>query len=45
MGARTEDFPNAYRHQSMVLSLPIFPEMTEVQQGLVIAAVKTFCKG
>ncbi len=44
-GARPEDFPNAYRHQSMVLSLPIFPEMTEAQQGLVIDALKTFCKG
>lgn len=43
--ARPEDFPNAYRHQSMVLSLPIFPEMAEAQQGLVIDALKTFCKG
>jgi len=37
-------FPNAYRHQSMVLSLPIFPEMTEGQQATVIEAVKSFCK-
>ncbi len=44
LGARPEDFPNAYRHQSGVLSLPIFPEMTEAQQGRVIDAVKTFCK-
>lgn len=43
LGARPEDFPNAYRHQSTVLSLPIFPEMTEVQQAMVIEAVKTFC--
>jgi dTDP-4-amino-4,6-dideoxygalactose transaminase len=45
LGAKPEYFPNAYRHQSMVLSLPIFPEMTQAQQGLVIDAVKLFCKG
>jgi dTDP-4-amino-4,6-dideoxygalactose transaminase len=43
LGARPEDFPNAYRHQSTVISLPMFPEMTEAQQGRVIAAVKEFC--
>ena len=43
LGAKPEDFPNAYRHQSMVLSLPIFPEITEAQQGRIINAVKTFC--
>lgn len=43
--AKPEDFPNAYRHQSTVLSLPIFPEMTEARQGLVIEAIKEFCKG
>lgn len=43
--AQPEDFPNAYRNQSMVLSLPIFPEMTEGQQSAVIDAMKCFCKG
>lgn len=45
VGAKPEDFPNAYRHQSSVLSLPLFPEMTEAQQAAVIDAVKTFCRG
>ncbi len=45
LGAKPEDFPNAYRHQSMVLSLPIFPEMTEARQRLVIESITTFCKG
>ncbi|OGR51650.1 MAG: erythromycin biosynthesis sensory transduction protein eryC1 [Elusimicrobia bacterium GWA2_62_23] len=45
LGARPEDFPNAYRHQSTVLSLPLFPEMTPEQQAAVIDAVKTFCRG
>jgi dTDP-4-amino-4,6-dideoxygalactose transaminase len=45
LGARPEDFPNAHRHQSMVLSLPMFPEMAEAQQNRVISAVKAFCKG
>ncbi len=44
-GAKPEDFPNAYRHQGTVLSLPMFPEMTEAQQAQVIDAVKSFCKG
>ncbi|MDA8130292.1 MAG: DegT/DnrJ/EryC1/StrS family aminotransferase [Elusimicrobia bacterium] len=43
LGARPEDFPNAYRNQSRVLSLPMFPEMTEAQQHAVIDAVKAFC--
>lgn len=45
LGARPEDFPNAWRHQSTVLSLPLFPEMTEAQQAAVIAAVREFCRG
>ncbi|HAH33125.1 MAG TPA: erythromycin biosynthesis sensory transduction protein eryC1 [Elusimicrobia bacterium] len=44
LGARPGDFPNAYRHQSMVLSLPMFPEMAEAQQTRVIEAIRAFCK-
>lgn len=44
LGAKPEDFPNAYRHQSMVLSLPLFPEMTESQQSRVIEAMRSFCR-
>ena len=36
------DFPNAYRHQSRILSLPIFPEMTSEQMGSVVAAIESF---
>lgn len=43
LGARPEDFPNAYRHQSTVLSLPMFAEMTEGQQARVIEVVREFC--
>jgi dTDP-4-amino-4,6-dideoxygalactose transaminase len=38
-GHQSEDFPNAHRHQSRILSLPIFPEMTPAQLGAVVDAV------
>lgn len=37
-----EDFPNAWFHQSQVLSLPLFPEMMPAQQALVVAAIHNF---
>ena len=37
-----EQFPNAYRHQSRVLSLPIFPEMTTTQLDRVVDAISGF---
>lgn len=42
LGARPEDFPNSYRHQSMVLSLPMFPEITADQQAHVVNIIKKF---
>jgi dTDP-4-amino-4,6-dideoxygalactose transaminase len=36
------NFPVAYRHQSRVLSLPIFPEMTAKQIAAVVAGVRAF---
>ncbi len=36
------DFPNAYRNQSRVLSLPIFPEMTIKQVEAVAQAISSF---
>jgi len=42
-GARPEQFPNAHANQSTILSLPIFPEMTEAQQAHVVRAVGAFC--
>ena len=35
-------FPVAYRHQSRILSLPIFPEMTAEQHSAVVAGVRAF---
>lgn len=34
-GHRPEDFPVAHRHQSRILSLPLFPEMSPTQQHRV----------
>jgi dTDP-4-amino-4,6-dideoxygalactose transaminase len=37
-----EDFPNASTNQSQILSIPLFPEMTELQQERVIQAIGDF---
>ena len=37
-----EDFPTAYGHQSDILSLPIFPDMTDEQINHVVHAVTSF---
>lgn len=37
-----EDFPNAHYNQSRILSLPIFPEMSEVQINRVAQAIAKF---
>ena len=39
---KKEDFPNAYRNHSQILSLPIFPEMTNNEQDYVIEKIKSF---
>jgi dTDP-4-amino-4,6-dideoxygalactose transaminase len=39
---RPEDFPSAHRAQSRILSLPIFPEMSNEQLDAVVAAVSRF---
>jgi dTDP-4-amino-4,6-dideoxygalactose transaminase len=39
LGHGPEDFPNAHRHQSRILSLPIFPEMTPAQLAAVVDAI------
>lgn len=41
-GHQPADFPNAYRNQSRILSIPIFPEMTLVHQQAVADALKGF---
>lgn len=42
LGLRPEQFPNAYRHQRRVLSLPMFAEITSSQQAAVIDLVHAF---
>jgi dTDP-4-amino-4,6-dideoxygalactose transaminase len=37
-----QQFPNAYRNQSRVISLPIFPEMTAAQREQVASALGSF---
>ncbi|EMI24761.1 DegT/DnrJ/EryC1/StrS family aminotransferase [Rhodopirellula europaea] len=44
-GHQPEDFPNAFRNQSQILSLPVFPEMTGEQITRVTSAVKSFFDG
>lgn len=39
---RPEQFPNAYRDQSRILSLPMFAEITPEQQRIVIDLVRDF---
>lgn len=40
LGYRMEDFPNAYRHYSREISLPVYFDLTDTQVDTVIAAVK-----
>ena len=42
LGHKPSDFPNAFSHQSEILSLPIFPFMTEEEQKAVVEAVRSF---
>jgi len=36
------DFPNAYANQSVILSLPMFPELTMEQQEYIIDSMRAF---
>ena len=42
LGGEPAQFPNAFRNQSRILSLPIYPEMTVDQQRIVIEALVSF---
>ncbi|TWB01993.1 DegT/DnrJ/EryC1/StrS family aminotransferase [Bradyrhizobium stylosanthis] len=42
LGYRTEQFPNAYRDQTQILSLPMFAEITRPQLDEVIDLVRKF---
>lgn len=37
-----EQFPNAYRHQARILSLPMFAEITAQQQKTVVDIIRSF---
>jgi dTDP-4-amino-4,6-dideoxygalactose transaminase len=41
-GHRAEQFPNAHRHQSRILSLPMFAEISVHQQKTVINLIRSF---
>ena len=41
-GRRPEQFPNAYRQQGRILSLPMFAEMTVDQQTTVVDLIRAF---
>ena len=41
-GHGPQDFPDAHRNQSRVLSLPMFPEMSDTQVDEVCAAIRAF---
>lgn len=41
-GHQQADFPNAYRNQLRILSIPIFPEMSAAQQQAVAEAIRSF---
>lgn len=42
LGHSKNEFPNAFRHQGEVLSIPIFPEMSLEQRDYVISALRDF---
>jgi dTDP-4-amino-4,6-dideoxygalactose transaminase len=43
LGHRSEDFPNAFHNQSRILSLPLFPEMSDAQRRHVVGSIGEFC--
>ncbi|HPC11386.1 MAG TPA: DegT/DnrJ/EryC1/StrS family aminotransferase, partial [candidate division Zixibacteria bacterium] len=45
LGRRKGDFPVAERQAEQILSLPIFPEMTEAQVDYVAAQIQAFFHG
>ena len=42
LGHVPEDFPCAYANQSQILSIPIYPELTEEMQDYVVNTIKGF---
>jgi dTDP-4-amino-4,6-dideoxygalactose transaminase len=44
-GHQPKDFPNAYKNQSRILSIPIYPEMEVGQIERVTSSIETFFEG
>lgn len=44
LGHEPQDFPVAHGHQTKILSLPIFPDISEEQIVHVVNSIKDFCK-
>ncbi|MDR0336425.1 MAG: DegT/DnrJ/EryC1/StrS family aminotransferase, partial [Planctomycetaceae bacterium] len=42
LGYTPESLPETYRASREVLSLPIFPELTEREQQLVVRSIKSY---
>lgn len=42
---KPEDFPAAHRAQSRILSIPIFPEISDTQLQAVVDSIGRFCAG
>ncbi len=40
---KPEDFPHSWSNQSRILSLPIYPEMSDTNQERVVEAIVDFC--
>jgi dTDP-4-amino-4,6-dideoxygalactose transaminase len=45
LGHRSAEFPNAFRHQSRILSLPIYPEMRDEHIDSVVQGLSSFGDG
>jgi len=43
LGHKPEDFPNAWSNQSRILSLPIYPELSDASQERVVEALVDAC--
>lgn len=42
LGHTPADFPVAFRHQQQILSIPIYPEMTDEDQAKVVGSIQEF---
>lgn len=44
LGHVPDEFPNAYSNQSRILSIPIYPELTDSQMDVVVTGIADFCQ-